>query len=56
MTLIGYRKFILAILSLVSATGLVAFERIGEGTYAAVIVATVGAFITANVVQKVMDK
>lgn len=47
------RKFILAVLSLISATGLVWAGHISDGVYSAVMLATVGAYVTANVVQKV---
>ena len=47
------RKFILAVLSLISATGLVWSGHISDGVYSAVMLATVGAYVTANVVQKV---
>jgi hypothetical protein len=50
------RKFILAALSLVSATGLVAFGLIADGVYSAVVIATVGAYITGNVAQKAVLK
>lgn len=43
------RKYILALLSLASATGLVAFGRIGEGVYSQIIIATVGLYIAGNV-------
>lgn len=46
------RKFVLALLTLASVTLLVAFRRIDGGVYATVIVATVGAYMTAHVVQK----
>jgi hypothetical protein len=50
------RKFILAALSLASATGLVAFGLIADGVYSAVVIATVGAYITGNVAQKAVLK
>lgn len=46
------RKFILAVLSLLSAFVLCWFKRIDAGVFATVIVATVGAYLTANVAQK----
>lgn len=52
----GSRKFILALLSLVSATGLVAFGLIADGVYSAVVIATVGAYIAGNVAQKAVEK
>ncbi len=47
------RKFILAVLSLLSAFILVWFDKIDAGVYATVVVATVGAYLAANVTQKV---
>lgn len=46
------RKFILALLTLLSATALVATKCIADGVYSAVVIATVGAYLTANVMQK----
>ena len=46
------RKFILAMCSLASAHCLTASGHIAEGVYSAVIIATVGGYLTANVVQK----
>ena len=46
------RKFILALLSLLSLSVLVWFGKIDAGVYATGLVATVGAYLTANVVQK----
>lgn len=42
------RKFILAVLSLLAATGLCWFGHIADGVYATVVTATVGAYMTAN--------
>lgn len=50
------RKFILAMCSLASATGLVAFGHIADGVYSAVVIATVGAYIAGNVAQKQIQK
>lgn len=50
------RKFILSAASLLSATGLVAFGMIADGVYSAVVIATVGAYITGNVAQKALAK
>ena len=47
------RKFILATLTLVLTYLLVYFDKISDGVYSAVVIATVGAYITGNVVQKV---
>ena len=46
------RKFILSVLALMSATGLCWAGHIADGVYATVMVATVGAYITGNVLQK----
>jgi hypothetical protein len=50
------RKFILALLSLLSATLLCAFDKIADGVYSAVVIATVGAYLAANVTQKITEK
>lgn len=52
----GSRKFLLALLTLASATALVWFGRISDGVYSAVVIATVGAYIAGNVVQKATAK
>ena len=49
---VGGRKFVLALLSLASATALVWSGHIADGVYSAVMAVTVGAYITGNVVQK----
>ena len=49
---VGGRKFILAMTALASATYLVAFGHIGDQIYSAVTIATCGAYIVGNVVQK----
>lgn len=46
------RKFLLALLSLASATYLVRYGHIADGVYSAVVIATVGAYIAGNVAQK----
>ena len=46
------RKFILSLLSLVSASALCWYGYIADGVYSAVVIATVGAYITGNVMQK----
>jgi len=46
------RKFILALLSLISCSILCWYGRIAEGVFATVVVATVGAYLTSNVLQK----
>ncbi len=50
------RKFLLALLSLASATGLVWSGQIADGVYSAVVIATVGAYIAGNVTQKATAK
>ena len=50
------RKFILALLSLASASALCFFGHIADGVYSAVVIATVGAYMTANVTQKATAK
>lgn len=52
MNAAGGRKFVLALLSLTSATGLVWAGHIADGVYSAVVIATVGAYIAGNVMQK----
>lgn len=48
----GGRKYILSVLSLLSASLLVYFGKIDSGVYSTVMVATVAAYITGNVYQK----
>ena len=50
------RKFLLALLSLAGATGLVWSGHIADGVYSAVVIATVGAYIAGNVTQKATAK
>jgi len=50
------RKFILALLSLLSASLLCVAGHIADGVYSAVVIATVGAYMTANVAQKATAK
>lgn len=50
------RKFLLALPSLASATGLVWSGHIADGVYSAVVIATVGAYIAGNVTQKATAK
>lgn len=46
------RKFVLAMLTLLSASVLCWFKLIADGVYSAVVIATVGAYLAANVMQK----
>lgn len=50
------RKFLLALLVVLSATGLVGLHLIADGVYSAVVIATVGAYIAGNVAQKASTK
>lgn len=50
------RKFIVAMAALSSANVLVWFGHISDGVYSAVVIAVVGGFMTANVVQKATSK
>lgn len=50
------RKFILAMTAAISATALAWFGKIDAGVYSVVMVADIGAYLTANVAQKVLDK
>lgn len=50
------RKFVLAALTLASATWLVYAGQIADGVYSAVVIATVGAYIAGNVAQKATAK
>lgn len=50
------RKFIITVLSLLSATALCALGHIHEGVYSTVMVASVGAYLAANVTQKATSK
>lgn len=51
----GSRKFILACATLVSASALVWCGKIADGVYSAVVIATVGAYLVANVGQKAVS-
>lgn len=50
------RKFIVAMAALGSANVIVWFGHISDGVYSAVVIAVVGGFMTANVVQKATSK
>ena len=55
-SLVGYRKFIVTVLAQVCITVLCAFGKLTGGEFVAGMIATSGAFITLNVVQKAMAK
>lgn len=46
------RKFILAVLVVLAASALVYLSKIGDGVYSTIIVAVVGGYFAANVLQK----
>lgn len=50
------RKFLLALASLVAASTLLWFGHIEPMVWRDVVIATIGAYITANVTQRVMTK
>ncbi len=50
------RKFICAMAALASAHYLVANKLIADGVYSTVVIATIGAYVTANVAQRVMSR
>lgn len=50
------RKFLLCVATLASATWLVYAGHIADGVYSAVVIATVGAYVAANVGQKLVEK
>jgi len=50
------RKFIVTLMSIVSASSLCWLGHIAEGVYSAVMIGTVGAYLTANVTQKSIEK
>jgi hypothetical protein len=50
------RKFLLSVMTLLSNHYLVANQFIADGVYSAVMIATVGAYIAGNVVQKATAK
>ena len=56
MTHLTSRKFILAVLTLAATVFLCAAGHIHEGVYSAVVIATVGAYLAANVTQKATAK
>ena len=52
----GSRKFLLALLVVISATALVWFGKIADGVYSAVVIAAICAYIIGNVAQKATVK
>jgi hypothetical protein len=54
--MITSRKFLLAVATLAATAWLCAAGHISDGVYSAVVIATVGAYITGNVVQKATAK
>lgn len=52
---VGGRKFTLSILTLLSVSILVWFGKIDAGVYSAVVIATVGAYITGNIFEKKVE-
>jgi len=51
----GGRRFILAILANLITAGLVLAGKLGDAVYATVVIATVGAYIAGNTVQKLQQ-
>lgn len=49
---LGGRKFLAAMASCASATALCWLGHIADGVYSAVMIATIGAYLAANVTQK----
>lgn len=49
------RKFMLAVLTLLSASVLVWAGHIADGVYSAVVISCVGAYLAANVLDKPKD-
>lgn len=56
MRYLASRKFLLSIVTVMSATFLVATGHIADGVYSAVVIATVGGYLAANVTQKATEK
>ena len=50
------RKFLLSVFALLSATLLTWFGHIDDGVYSAAVIATVGAYIAGDVMQKASTK
>ena len=56
MSRLTSRKFIVTVLAMLSASVLCALGHIHEGVYSTVMVASVGAYLAANVTQKATAK
>ena len=56
MTRYASRKFIVAMAAIASASWLVYSGHIADGVYSAVVIATVGGYLAANVTQKATAK
>lgn len=56
MTAYTSRKFITALLALGSSSVLCWYGRVSDGVYSAVVIATVGSYLAANVAQKAGEK
>lgn len=56
LSLLGGRKFILAMSVLASSSVLCVCHHIADGVYSAVVIATAGAYIVGNVAQKIVAK
>lgn len=52
----GGRKFVAAMFACACATGLMAFGQISDTVWGWVVVATIGAYITGNVSQRVFER
>lgn len=52
MDIRGNRKLAVALLAMLSVSVLVGMRLIADGVYATVMVAAIGGYLTANVVQK----
>lgn len=54
-SLIGYRKFTVAVLALLCLTVLCALGRLTGGEFITGLIGTVGTFISLNVMQKISE-
>ena len=50
--MMGYRKFTACLVAMLLASALVALGKIGDQVYATVMLASVGAYMTANAMAK----